>query len=341
MAELSANKNSLSLIRLLAAVQVLFFHLVNHLELPVNSYVSRFIFYFRGVPIFFVLSGFLIWFSIERSHTYKHFCLKRFWRIYPELWGAVIVETISILLMYRKWNIMHMIMFVICQGTILQFWTPASLRDYGCGTPNGTLWTVCVIVQFYIISWLVYKLFHKKQLVHWVVLISGTVFISVIGQWVVENIGNEILVKLYGQTLFKYCWLFAVGCFIAEYKDKIIPSLSKFWYMFLVAGIIPYLTGFDVYAGYYVFWSIFMTCGMLGFAYAFPGLVIKLDISYGLFLYHMVVVNILIEIGMVGNWAYGIIAVAISVLCAWCSCITIGKWSVRKKGMLQKEITSV
>lgn len=316
----------------------MFFHLINHLELPVNHYVSKCFFFFRGVPIFYVLSGFLIWFSIEKSQDYKQFYLKRFWRIYPELWVAVIVETITLLLMYRKWNILHLILFVIGQSTILQFWTPSSLREYGCGTPNGTLWTVCIIIQFYILSWLLYKLMHKKNLVYWIILACGMVIISVIGQLFAEKNGNEILVKLYGQTIIKYGWLFVIGCFIAEYGDRLIPVLSKYWYLFLIGGVIPYLTGIDLYAGYYVIWSILMTCGLLGFAYKFPKLVINPDISYGLFLYHMIVVNVFIELGLVGNWIYGLLVGLVSVFLAWCSCITVGKWSAHKKSRLVSEI---
>ena len=142
MSGVSVDKNCLSLIRLLAALQVMFFHLVDHLDLQINPVVSTGLFYFRGVPIFFILSGFLIWFSIERSHNCKQYYLKRFWRIYPELWVAVIVEIISISVLYRKWNALQLGLFTICQGTVLQFWTPSSLREYGCGTSNGTLWTI-------------------------------------------------------------------------------------------------------------------------------------------------------------------------------------------------------
>ena len=63
--------NCLSLIRLLAAIQVIFFHLVTHLHISIHPIVDSIATYFRGVPIFFILSGFLIWFSIERSSNYK------------------------------------------------------------------------------------------------------------------------------------------------------------------------------------------------------------------------------------------------------------------------------
>lgn len=84
--------NCISLIKLIAAFQVMYGHIVEHLELSVPEPIANTIWYFNGVPIFFVISGFLIWSSMERSPSYKSYIMKRFWRIYPELWVAVFVE---------------------------------------------------------------------------------------------------------------------------------------------------------------------------------------------------------------------------------------------------------
>lgn len=56
--------NGLNLFRLLAALQVLQGHAVAHLSLQRVPVLSDFIAFFSGVPIFFTLSGFLIWKSI-------------------------------------------------------------------------------------------------------------------------------------------------------------------------------------------------------------------------------------------------------------------------------------
>lgn len=47
-----SNDNCLNLIRILAAFQVIYGHLVEHLELHTSEIVSYLIVYFRGVPIF-------------------------------------------------------------------------------------------------------------------------------------------------------------------------------------------------------------------------------------------------------------------------------------------------
>ena len=68
-----ASNNSLSLIRIIAAFQVMFGHMVEHLVLPINDTLFRVTYFLRGVPVFFVISGFLMWFSISRSKTYGHY----------------------------------------------------------------------------------------------------------------------------------------------------------------------------------------------------------------------------------------------------------------------------
>ena len=94
--------------------------------------------------------------------------MKRFWRIYPELWVAVAVEIIVLLLLYRQpINWPQMGLFTFGQATIFQFWTPDFLRGYGCGTPNGALWTITVLIQFYFCAYLIYKWLHNKKFFVW------------------------------------------------------------------------------------------------------------------------------------------------------------------------------
>lgn len=99
--------------RILAAFQVFFGHMVGHLELsiPVNERLFRVLYFLNGVPIFFIISGFLIWFSIGSSKSYGQYLKKRFWRIYPELWVAVVVEITVIIILYHGWEIKQFLLF--------------------------------------------------------------------------------------------------------------------------------------------------------------------------------------------------------------------------------------
>ena len=323
--------NCLTLIKLIAALQVMLSHVIEHLELPFSKWPGIVLGFYNGVPVFFVISGFLIWFSMERSSSYGGYLKKRFWRIYPELWVAVIVDIITIIIFYSGWNVKDLVLFAFSQGSILQFWTPDPLRGYGCGTPNGTLWTICVMVQFYIIAWLIHRLMHKRKWIFWLIGFAVLIGICIGGQWIAERTGMEIVIKLYGQTVLRYGWLFYIGCFIAEFKDRLRPVLSRFWYLFLIVSVAPYLTHVDLHAGYEVFWSMLLVSGLIGFAYAFPRLSVKTDISYGIFLYHMIIVNIFIQMEWLHSWGYAVIIMLIAALLAFGSAKTIGAWAARKK----------
>jgi len=66
--------NNFDLLRILAATQVLYFHTIFHLKIDAPSWTLVFQ-YFPGVPIFFVISGYLVSASYERSES----LMRYFW----------------------------------------------------------------------------------------------------------------------------------------------------------------------------------------------------------------------------------------------------------------------
>ena len=71
------NRDCLNTIRLLAAIEVLYGHVFRHLEIDAVPVLGDFIHFFQGVPIFFTMSGFLIWWSIGRSRSFGEYLKKR------------------------------------------------------------------------------------------------------------------------------------------------------------------------------------------------------------------------------------------------------------------------
>ena len=306
--------------------------MIKHLDIPVSETFEKAVGYFQGVPIFFALSGYLIWLSIKRSRSIKDYIRRRFLRIYPELWVAVAVEIIVMLLLYHDWKIKDLAAFIFGQATILQFWTPNSLRGYGCGTPNGSLWTIGIIIQFYIIIWFLYKFLHNKKLSIWIICWVGSVAISIGINRMLISFAPEVVLKLFGQTFLRYLWLFAIGCFFAEFQGKLLIHAKKFWWIFLLISIVLYAGGLDIDAGYSVITSFFLFAGILGAAYCYPKLNLKNDISYGIYLYHMIVVNAMITWGMTGKVFYIFIVVLVSSLLAWTSAKIVKKdFLIRRK----------
>lgn len=301
--ELDPYRNSINTIRIIAAIEVLYLHTIAHLGIEMPSWITYSISFFYGVPVFLMLSGFLIWMSIGRSQNFIQYLKKRFWRIYPELWAAVLIELLVLIILYENpidW--IKLMIFAVSQSTIFQFWTPEFLRDYGCGTPNGSLWTICVLIQFYFFAYYIFKLMHARKLTTWLLIISCCVILSYCTPLVCSYL-PMIVGKLYTLTLLPYLWMFLIGAFISEYKNHILPLLIKYWYILLTIVVLLMITKIDLYLNYRFFRSCFLFGGLLGFSYKFPALKIKTDVSYGIYIYHMTVVNALLSLGLFGyNW---------------------------------------
>lgn len=238
----------------------------------------------------------------------------------------------SITVLIFAWNeikVIPLVAWMITQSTVFQFWTPDCLRGFGCGTPNGSLWTIGVMVQCYIVLWVLYRLLHKKKTSAWFMILSITVLVSIFSP-VLDNYLPQIIYKLYGQTFVEHIWLFILGAFICEYKENLIVTMGKYWWIFFSLAFLISISGFDV--GYYgTMRSFFIGPAILGFAYKYPKLDLPHDISYGFYIYHMVVINVLIEFGMTGKFVDVIFSFGLTVALAIISYVTFGKIGKNKK----------
>lgn len=283
------------------------------------------------MPIFFTMSGFLIWWSIGRSNSYTQYLRKRFWRIYPELWVAVIVELIILLALYHEpinWG--QFGLFAFAQSTIFQFWTPNCLRAYGCGTPNGALWTIGVLVQFYIVAYFIYKLLHGRKLWIWIHVVIASVGLGCMTP-IVDDCVPETMAKLYHQTLFPYLWMFLLPSMVAEKKEYFLPLLKRYWWVFIALIPIIKYTGIDYKASYELLHTTALFLGLIGFAYLAPWLNISTDISYAVYIYHMTFVNAFIVLGFTGKPIYLLFVTIMTFVISYVSTKTIGSLSQRMK----------
>lgn len=334
---LSKKGDCLNTIRLIAALQVVIGHTTRWLEIPIPDVLSKLLLLVQGVPVFFMLSGFLIWFSIGRSHSFKEYALKRFWRLYPELWVAVLVELIVIIIMYDhpiEWG--KLLLFGISEGSVC-IWIPEFLKDYGTGAPNGVLWTMFCLMKFYIIGYFLYKLLHGHSTKRWLTMLSLLIFMGHFSTYV-SSLGIPKITFLYQQTTLPFLWLFMLGAFCAEKWNlfyKVVGG-AKYWLSALIIAIFSIFTGYDINCsdpdfGYYLIRSIAMLIWILGFAYAFPAMNLKKDISYPVYLYHMTVVQVFYILGYRQNILILFLVIGITLFVSFLSTISVGNWSGKMK----------
>ena len=337
--ENSFRRNSISTIRIIAALQVLYIHVITHFDIAIPTFITSLSKVFMGVPFFFAASGFLIWHSLEKYRYrggYKEYLLNRFTRIYPELWVAVGIELVLIVVFVETIDWLKLGLFCVAQGTVLQFWTPDFLRGFGCGVPNGSLWTICIIIQFYLLALFMYRILHERKRWAWIAALVFTIIIKAVNPFFNEVL-PEMIYKLYSVTLIPFLFFFVLGAMLAEYwNEKASALIKKLWPVFLGLTVLFIFIGKDIDSGNYgVITYSFQFFALIGFAYSFPALSAKRDISYGIYLYHMLIVNVMLELGMTDGsvWYLPLVALASCILAFGSSFIPeLTKKLIKKRG---------
>lgn len=293
-----------------------------------------------GVPIFFMLSGYLIFMSLSKQRDWKSFLSKRVLRLYPELWLCLVLEILSIIIFFDGYvPLIDYLKFSFTQGTFFQFWTPDSLRPYGCGCPNGSLWTITVIVQFYFVIYVFFNKLRKAKFGIWLLLLIFAFAWDYVALPVVNGIVPEVVSKLLRNSILNHFWVFLIGALICRFSDVILPFLKKYWYVALLGIVISRISGIEISGQQYPFLkTLLLGLFIFGFAYAFPKLNINKDISYGVYIYHMVFVNVAIQLGYIKNWFVLGIVVLVSFLFAYLSYSIMGAFYRNKKRIIADAI---
>ncbi len=328
--------NNFDLIRLVAALQVVYGHALEHLKIEnpiLQGFYDYFLIYLPGVPIFFFISGFLIFWSFERNaDQVRQYSVNRFLRIYPALWVCVLLSVGLLLLDAPPGGIplKPFGIWLFGQLTLFQFYTPDALRFWGVGTPNGSLWTIPVELQYYAVVPLVYFLLRKSKN-RWAWTLAALMLASMACNFFLNRADdNKTWVKLGGVTVVPYLYYFLAGTLVYKIWDRIAHFfIGKFWWWLLAFGVFVAVVG--VMWGYkpYSYWienpfnllSTFLLLG-LTFSTAFTNTSLghKLlkgnDISYGVYIYHMLVVNYLVHHRYTGSGRYFLLACAVVVLLA-------------------------
>ena len=315
------NPNAFKLLRMICAFQVFLGHASTHLQLP-SSLLSvigeKFFLIFQGVPIFFGLSGFFIWKSLCRKPTLVSFAKRRWLRLYPELWIVVLCSAIILLVSIpAKIQPLGFTAWIITQSTFLQFWTPDSLSSYGVGCPNGSLWTICVFVQFYIVVWILFKVLHDQKIGRWLITMGIAIAMNVVPKALLSNIPT-IIYKLYEQTIFPYLIIFIVGAFLSEFFSEIKSEVNiLFIISVILLGASIMFPGLDMQGVRYpIIRSILLVVFAVTFGYALSFLKVKYDFSYELYLVHMIVINVFVQAGKIMKFQYFIETFLLSVFFA-------------------------
>lgn len=317
--------------------------------------------YVPGVPIFFFVSGFLVSASWIRSRDPIVYCVNRALRIFPALWLALAFSITALLVLYRApvaANLPTFAVWLLAQISVLQSWNPGFLRGYGVGVVNLALWTIPVELTFYVVTPFIVHLAsrHPRGWLIQVALaaLSFAVYYGASILLPTETATGLLLSKvllLSPLSFLSWIWIFLTGCLAGRFihllmplvRDRFVSWAALLAVVTIVSDYVP-LPGILFHNGDRIglindlAWS--MAC--LSFAYSFRNLATRLlrgnDYSYGVYLFHVPVLNVLLSLGFTG-YALAGLSVMLVPLAAAISWHLVEKPAISQRGALSKWLT--
>jgi peptidoglycan/LPS O-acetylase OafA/YrhL len=343
--------NNFDLLRLVAALQVALNHSAQHLQANSNGgalfEVSSLI---PGVPIFFFISGFLISRAFENNPVVNEYSLNRILRIYPALICCLLISVVMVW-MTGYFSSVHvpiasLFTWLVAQISIGQFYNPDFLRGYGVGVLNGSVWTITVELQFYLLVPVLYALLaleHTSR-VHSnrrLLLLTAVFLLANQAYFLLASAhADDLWYKLAGVTFLPWFYMFLVGV-LAQRNFRLLHSwLGGRFLLALIAycalaWLLSSVVGWNL--GNNLNPLLFGALALLTFSAAFSltglsdSVLHRNDISYGVYLYHMPVVNLLLALGLGGTSSSLAFAMAATLLLAALSWFVVEKPALRLK----------
>jgi peptidoglycan/LPS O-acetylase OafA/YrhL len=329
--ETISRKNNFDFLRLLAAIQVLIGHTSAHLGINLGVF-GKILGFFPGVPIFFTISGFLITMSYDRNKDTKKYFRNRFLRIYPALWTCTIFLIITLIIFkaiqFKTYFSRDFIAWFFAHMTMFQYYTPDILRGWGVSAPNGSLWTIPVEIEFYILVPIIFLAFKKLPiLVKLIGLFIISYCINIYYAYLVATYGEKIIIKLLGVSILPHFFNFMLGAMMYYLWHKIkkyIENKGLLWLLFYAGYLMLFSIGLKKYSpSYYpnmfgLISTILLSVATISLAFTFKSFTSKIlngvDVSYGIYIYHMPIVNIVVNFKKTTYPAYYMLIIFLMVL---------------------------
>jgi peptidoglycan/LPS O-acetylase OafA/YrhL len=292
--------NNFDLLRILAAFQVVLVHSMGYFGLY-DPHVAYWLSFFPGVPIFFVISGYLVSASFERQKTVHAYLKNRFLRIFPGLWACLLFTTGIVLLLGFRPSRPVDYLWLPAQFVGLIF-TPPFLKSFGIGSYNGSLWTIPVELQFYLALPIVYKLVTWRNSRKAGMILAVAIFAAIrVSLYLTHpslgEASETTLEKLIRYSFLPHFVLFLLGVTLQNFRvhqSRLISGKVLIWLpIYLAAQLLlpenPWIL---------VFRSLLLGFLVVSAAYTAPTAAETIlrgeDISYGVYIYHALVISLLL-----------------------------------------------
>ncbi len=282
--------NNFDILRLILAVLVFF----AHWNTLTSQDISNQLFHLSGyaVHMFFIVSGFLIFWSFDADQNKKHFYTKRFFRIFPLYAFLIILQTLFFI-GFSDGNTFEVIKYFIANMFFLNFLAPSvgsTLSSLEVNAINGSLWTLKNEVVFYLIVPLLF-MFYKKWGGYILLILYS---LSVVYMFMIDYIVSlEIVSRHHGNILlFQFpaqVRLFMVGILLYILFDKFTKSNV---YLLAIVSLILLIVLKDNTSFNYILYPFCVGFIMICLVYFVKNINVNFDFSYSLYILHFPVIQL-------------------------------------------------
>lgn len=300
-------KNNFDLLRLLFAVVVCLVHaysLSGYSDLVV---LAAFLSSDIAIEAFFVVSGFLIFMSYEKSSSIKAYAIKRARRIYPAYFVIVLVCAVGLMFAssypareYFSSSWLEYVWANLIFANFMQPTLPGVFEENRYTAVNGALWTLKIEVIFYLsvpLFVFLFKRFGRLPVisVFYVLSVMYAFGFSVMA----ERTGHEVYAQLERQFPGQISY-FMAGGFLFYYLKMFERNIGWFVSFAVIALLansvypLPLLEPLGL-AIIVVFFGLFWFRGNFGM-YG--------DFSYGVYIVHFPIIQILLHLGWFAQYPW-------------------------------------
>jgi peptidoglycan/LPS O-acetylase OafA/YrhL len=197
-----------------------------------------------GVDLFFVISGFVILLTLEKTKSWQDFIVSRFTRLYPAYWLSVTVTTILIVVKDVVFTEPSLNMTSRFLANLTMFQSYFKIRNL-----DGTYWTLQVEMLFYLFMLVVFSAKSLKK----IEIISSITLLLIVAYHLLLNTKFQGLhtTLSYYLPLLNHFPLFFAGILFYKMKfDRVNPTR---YCLVVLCFILQYFLFFDGgYSQYYV-----------------------------------------------------------------------------------------
>ncbi|MFW8592249.1 acyltransferase family protein [Glaciecola sp. 2405UD65-10] len=312
-------------LRGIAAIAVVLYHYFYYYDvLYSHSFTipEAFRFGMFGVHLFFMISGFVIFWSISSSNKVSDFIKSRFKRLYPTFWAAAIL-TFVVLSMFPLPNVTLDAVTLLVNLSMLH-------QYFGFKHIDGVYWTLTLELSFYF--WIVcIVIVNQLKRIDQILIVWLVVSISL----AYSNFEVDRLVSIF--FLLDYISFFAAGICFYKLKNKIHNNYTL---------ALMLLTIFAIFQGYSLKQALGLTFFYVVFFLIIKGKAILLNhkvlvyfgsISYALYLIHQnigyVIISKFYEYKYDPFWGIAV-AIIISIVLAHALC----RWVEKPSALYLKKL---